>query len=352
VTGGRTHTGTRHLAGQAIAVDDLVDQSAEDRAAVQARVNDILRPAGALARLDELAVWVAGWQRTTNPSIDKPVALIFAGDHGVSADGVSAYPIEVTGAMLEAFNQSKASISAMAAVAGATVHAVDVGVGLPTANIRTDPAMDHERLAASVAAGRAAVAEQVDGGGIDLLIVGEMGIGNTTAAAAISCALLERLPQEVVGIGTGIPSDRLARKVAIVGQAVTRAAAADADITNPSETLRHLGGTEVAAMTGALLEARARSIPVLLDGYVTSAAALVLHSIDPRLTEHIRAGHRSAEPGHRLVLERLGLEPLIELDLRLGEASGAMAALPLVQMACKLVTDVATFTEWFAEPSS
>ena len=315
-------------------------------AAVEARVADILRPAGALARLDELAVWLAGWQNSPTPAVEHPVALIFAGDHGVAADGVSAYPQEVTAAMMEAFESGRASISAMARVVGAEVVAVDVGVARPTGNIRFEPAMDRQRFTASFDAGRSAVGRS----NADLLIIGEMGIGNTTAAAAVCSALLAIPANRTVGPGTGIDPAARANKVAVVDEAVGRAAAADIGRHRPLEVLRHLGGTELVAMAGAIVEARQRSLPMLLDGYVTSASALALYCLDPELTAHLRAGHGSAEPGHRLVLTALGLEPLLDLDFRLGEASGAMAALPLVQMACAVVNEVPTFAEWFAPP--
>ncbi|MGI9594634.1 MAG: nicotinate-nucleotide--dimethylbenzimidazole phosphoribosyltransferase [Acidimicrobiales bacterium] len=343
-------------------LDCLPEPCGRSIAVVAARVADILRPAGALARLDELAVWLAGWQRTTTPSISRPAALIFAGDHGVTADGVSAYPTEVTAAMLEAFRQDRASISAMAKIAGASVDAIDVGVGDPTGNLRIEPAMDRERFEASLRLGRQAV-RRLDA---DLLIIGEMGIGNTTSAAAVTAALLDRSAADVVGSGTGVDRAALANKVRTVDEAVARvreiAADGDGDGDSkdaghddrglPLEILRQLGGTELAAMAGAMVEARRLSLPVLLDGYVTSASALTLHHIDRRLTTHLLAGHRSAEPGHRLVLDALGLEPILDLDFRLGEASGAMAAVPLVKMACTLVNDVPTFAEWFAPPEA
>ncbi len=308
---------------------------------VQARVDDILRPAGALARLDELAVWLAGWQRTTAPAVNRPVAVIFAGDHGVAAEGVSAYPSDVTAHMLAAFRDGKASISAMAAVVGAEVRAVDVGVGRPTANIGVEPAMSPSRFTESFEAGRSAV-EALE---TDLLIVGEMGIGNTTIAAAVCGRLLDRPTADMVGAGTGLQD--LTPKIAVVDAALARTRAEGVTADDPLQTLRHLGGTEVAAMAGAMFEARVRSIPVLLDGYISSAAALVLHRFDPATTGHLRAGHGSAESGHRPVLDAIGLVPLLDLGFRLGEASGAMAAVPLLQMACRLVTDVPTMTEWF-----
>lgn len=338
----------------------------ESRRAVAERVAGILRPAGALARLDDTAVWLAGWQRTTTPSVERPAAIIFAGDHGVAS--LSAYPADVTGAMVEAFEKGQASISAMAAVAGAVVTVVDVGVGAPTADIRIGPAMDSDRFQRSFDRGRESVAALLDDRAVDLLVVGEMGIGNTTAAAAVVCALLGCPADMIVGRGTGVDDGGLARKIAAVSEAVGRfddhrpqeaatgggqpgvrahVAATAGDATTALEAMRHLGGTELAAMAGALVEARCRSLPVMLDGFVVGASAMVVHHLHPEASQHLWAGHRSAERGHSAVLDHLELRPLLDLDLRLGEASGAMAAVPLVRMACALVTDVPTFAEWF-----
>ena len=343
----------------------------ESRHAVAERVADILRPAGALARLDEIAIWLAGWQRTTIPSVERPAAIIFAGDHGVAS--LSAYPPEVTGAMVEAFEKGTASISALAAVAGATVTVIDVGVGEPTADIQLESAMDHGRFQRSLDRGRQAVASITEDRRADLLVVGEMGIGNTTAAAAVICALLDCPAEVIVGRGTGVDDDGLARKTEAVSAAVERFSlvagrrprrGADGralrahvgpsthDAAVALDALRHLGGTELAAMAGALVEARCRSLPVLLDGFVVGASAVVVHHLHPEASRHLWAGHRSAERGHGAVLDHLELRPLLDLDLRLGEASGAMAAVPLVRMACALVTDVPTFAEWFGSDSS
>lgn len=330
---------TEDLARAPFADDDSAQQA-------RSRIDDILRPKGALSRLDDVAEWMAHWQRTPSPSVSAPAAIIFAADHGVVAEGVSAYPQEVTGAMLAAFEASKASVSALATVAGASVIAVDVGVGNPTGNLRVEPALTPERLTDSFNRGRQAVAEIKT----DLLIVGEMGIGNTTAASAVSAALLDVAPDQLVGPGTGVTDDALATKQLVVSDALARIA----EETDPIELLRQVGGAELSAMAGALLEARLRSIPVLLDGFIATAPALVLHAIDPNLVANCWAAHRSAEPGHRLALEHLDLEPLLTLDMALGEASGAMAAVPLVKMACALLTEVPTFAEWFgpAEPPS
>ena len=316
---------------------------AVSRAAAAARIAEILRPAGALQRLDEVAVHLAGWQRTSSPAVVKPAAIIFAADHGVATDGVSAYPAEVTAAMLSAFEASKASVSAMALVVGASVTAIDVGVGRPTGNLRVEPAMDTSRFASAFSEGRRAVSN-VD---CDLLVLGEMGIGNTTAAAAVAAAVFGGDHLRFVGRGTGLDDDGLKAKGEVVGEAVARVGL----LEDPIEILCQLGGAELVAIAGAMVEARMRSIPVVLDGYIASSPALVLHAIDPRFVENAIAGHMSAEPGHALILERLGLAPLLTLDLRLGEASGAMAAVPLVQMACRLLTEVPTFAEWFGTDS-
>ena len=308
--------------------------------AVRARAADILRPAGALARLDELAAWAAEWQRTPSPVVERPAALIFAADHGVAAAGVSKYPIEVTGAMLAAFRSHQSTVTAFAAVAGATVDAVDVGVGRPTGDIRVEPALSAERFDECVAAGRDAV-HALDG---DLLVLGEMGIGNTTAAAAVAAALGGGEPADWVGRGTGVDDDGLARKQAAVQTAVARIAGVD----DPLEVLREVGGAELVAMAGAIVAARLRGLPVLLDGYVVTASALPLFAAAPGALDHCQVGHCSAEPGHRRLVERLGKRPLLDLGMRLGEGSGAMAAVPLVRMACAGITRVPTFTEFFA----
>lgn len=316
-------------------------EDAEARAAVAERAANILRPAGALARLDDLAVWIAAWQRTTTPVIDRPAAVIFAGDHGVVAEGVSAYPADVTAAMVDTFAEGVASVSAIAAVVGATVHVVDVGVGRPTGNLRIEPALTPERFIECFEAGRTAVRE-LDA---ELLVVGEMGIGNTTAAAAVCSALLgDSHPADIfTGPGTGVDATALANKRRVVADGVARLGAD----RHPLSVLCEVGGTELVAMAGAYAEARLRSLPVLLDGYIATAAALALHRLDADFLANARAGHRSSEPGHRAVLDHLELSPLLDLDLRLGEASGALAATPLVQMGCRLVTHVPTFEERF-----
>jgi nicotinate-nucleotide--dimethylbenzimidazole phosphoribosyltransferase len=313
------------------------DHAAGD--AVRARTADILRPAGALARFDDLAAWVAEWQGSSNPSVRKPAALIFAADHGVATAGVSKYPVDVTAAMLAAYRAGKSTVSAFATVAGAAVDAIDVGVGRPTGDIRFESAMSPDRFEEACTAGRIAV-EQLDA---DLLVLGEMGIGNTTAAAAVAAALAGGEVSAWVGRGTGVDDEGLARKRDAVMMAVDRVAGVD----EPLEVLREVGGAELVAVAAAIVAARLRHLPVLLDGYVVTASALPLALSKPGSLDHCSAGHCSAEPGHRHLLERLGMQPVLDLEMRLGEGSGAMAAVPLVAMACAGITDVPTFGEWF-----
>jgi nicotinate-nucleotide--dimethylbenzimidazole phosphoribosyltransferase len=306
-------------------------------AAVAERARQVLRPAGALARLDQLAEWLAAWQGTERPAVRRPAALVFAADHGVAAAGVSAYPAEVTAAMVKALREGVATACVLARQVGATLEVVDVGVGVPTADLARDPALDPTRFRACVQAGRDAVAA-LDA---DLLVLGEMGIGNTTAAAAVTAILLGRSAEESTGRGTGVDDAGLARKRAAVAAARRRVGTA-----TPMEVLRQAGGAELAALAGAALEARLRRLPLVLDGFVVAAAVAPLELLHPGALANAVAGHRSAEPGHQALLERLGLRPLLELDLRLGEASGALAAVPLLRLAAAAVTEVATFADW------
>jgi nicotinate-nucleotide--dimethylbenzimidazole phosphoribosyltransferase len=306
-------------------------------AAVAERAERVLRPAGALARLDELAEWLAAWQGTERPAVRRPAALVFAADHGVAASGVSAYPAEVTAAMVKALREGAATACVLARHVGATLEVVDVGVGVPTGDLSREPALDPGRFRACVQAGRDAVAA-LDA---DLLVLGEMGIGNTTAAAAVTAILLGRSAEATTGRGTGVDDAGLARKRAAVEAARHRVGTA-----TPMEALRQAGGAELAALAGAALEARLRRLPLVLDGFVVTAAVAPLALLHPGALANAVAGHRSAEPGHQALLDRLGLRPLLELDLRLGEASGALAAVPLLRLAAAAVTEVATFDDW------
>ena len=306
------------------------------RRAVTARAGNVLRPEGALARLDEVAAWLAAWQRTSTPVVLRPALVVFVADHGVTVEGVSAYPAAVTASVLDALRRGIATAPVLAAEVGATVSVVDAGVGRPTGNIAVEPAMDEARFAASFERGRAAVRD-LD---TDLLVLGEMGIGNTTAAAALAAALFGRTPEDWTGRGTGVDDATLARKVEVVARASRRVAGAA-----PLTALRELAGSEMVALAGAVVEARARSLPVVLDGFVVTSAVAALEAARPGALDHCIAGHRSPEPGHSLLLEKLGMQPLLDLGMRLGEGSGALAAVPLIRMAAKAVTDVATFEE-------
>jgi nicotinate-nucleotide--dimethylbenzimidazole phosphoribosyltransferase len=307
-------------------------------AAVRSRADQVLRPLGALSRLDEIAVWLAGWQRTTSPDVDPVHCIVFAADHGVAEAGVSAYPSEVTASMLGAFRAGVATANAMCSTLGVRLAVIDVGVGRPTGDITREPAMDEERFDEAWMAGRHAVSALETPG---LLVLGEMGIGNTTAAAAVCTGVFGGNAELWTGRGTGVDDTGLERKVAAVETASRRIQG-----LAPMEVLREAGGTELVAIAGAVVEARLRSIPVVLDGFVVGAACAAIEAARPGILQHTIAGHCSAEPGHRLLLENLGMEPILDLGLRLGEASGALAAVPLVQLAAHAVTDVATFEEW------
>lgn len=307
------------------------------RAQIRDRAARVLRPAGAFARLDEAAAWLGAWQGTTRPAIERPALVVFVGDHGVAAEGVSAYPAEVTVAMLAALRQGVATANALAAEVGASVEVVDAGAGAPTANIARAPAMDPDRFAARFELGRATVRRLE----ADVLVVGEMGIGNTTAAAAVSAALFGLTAEDWTGRGTGVDDVTLRRKTEVV-----RFARGRAGECGPLEVLRRLGGTEMAAIAGAVLEARLRRLPVVLDGFVVTASVAPLELARPGALDHCIAGHRSPEPGHSLLLEKLDKAPLLDLGLRLGEGTGALAAVPLLRLATRAVTEVATFDEW------
>lgn len=325
--------------------DALADLPRPDAAAADAvaeRSRSVLRPAGALQRLDDVAVHVAAWQGSTQPAVRRPTVLVFAGDHGVTRAGVSAYPGEVTAAMLAAVRAGRATINAMARVVGADLEVHDVGVGAPTGDIRVEAALSPGRFD-EIARLAADAVDDVVARGADLLVVGELGIGNTTVSAALPAALLGGDVAAWVGRGTGVDNDGLARKRAAVAAAVDRVGAFD----DPIEAMRELGGSELTAMAAAVLRARHHRLPVVLDGYVATAAVLPLHLAVPGALDHCLVGHASAEPGHRRILDRLGVEPLLDLGLRLGEGSGALAAVPLVQIACACVTEVPTFDEWF-----
>jgi nicotinate-nucleotide--dimethylbenzimidazole phosphoribosyltransferase len=302
--------------------------------AAQARQNRLTKPRGALGRLEAIAVWLAGWQRREVPCLERPHIAIFVGWHGIAAKGVSAYPAEVTGQMLANFRAGGAAINQLARSVGATLEVLPVFEGRPTRPFDEAPAMSGEACRAAVAIGRASLPATAD-----LLVVGEMGIANTSSAAAIAAMLHDEPGERWAGPGTGLAAEGVARKAALID----RARALHGRVQSPAAVLRCVGGHEIAAMAGAILEARLRAVPVLLDGFVATAAAAVLHRIDPAWTDHCLAGHRSAEPGHAALLDRLGLEPLLALGMRLGEGTGAALAIPLVRAALACHAGMASF---------
>ena len=306
-------------------------------AAAAAREGRLTKPAGALGRLEELAAWLAAWQGRHPPRIERPHAAVFAGNHGIAAQGVSAYPTEVTRQMVANFIEGGAAVNQLCAVADVGLRVYEMGLEEPTRDFSEAPAMDETDCAKAMAYGMMAVED-----GIDVLALGEMGIANTTSAAAICLALFGGAAPDWVGRGTGIDDAALARKTQVVEAAVAKHRAAMSD---PLEVLCHLGGFELAAILGAVMAARLARTPVLLDGYACTAAAAVLHALDGHALDHCLVAHASVEPGHRRLLERIEKRPLFDFDMRLGEASGAVLAVPLLKAACACHAGMATFEE-------
>ena len=297
----------------------------------------LTKPAGALGRLEEIARWVCLWQGRHPPQVDHARICVFAGNHGVAARGVSAYPSDVTAQMVANFIAGGAAVNQLAALADADLRVYEMALDQPTADFTQGPAMSETECARAITYGMMAVED-----GIELLAVGEMGIANTTAAAAICHALQGGEAADWTGPGTGVEGAALAAKIAAVRAGV---AANQAALTDPLHVLRCLGGQEIAAIAGAVIAARVARVPVLLDGYTCSAAAAVLHAIDPSLLDHCLLAHLSAEPAHRDLAQQLGKRPLLDLDMRLGEASGAALAINIVRAAVACHTGMATFEE-------
>ena len=288
-----------------------------------------------MGRLEEITDWLAAWRGVTPPKVARPVVALYAGAHGVAARGVSAFRPSAGRQALELIAAGGAPISQMAAFHGAGLEVFDLAIDRPVADSVDKAAMSARECAATMAFGMEALAKQPD-----LLILGEVGAGNTTAAAAIAHGLYGGDAEDWTGRGGGIDDDTLALKVQTVRAAVVRAKSDGAD--SPLEILRQVGGREIAAIVGAILAARIQKVPVLLDGYGVGAAAAVLHAMDPTALDHCMAGHVSAEPGHRLLLQRIGKVPLLDLGLYLGAATGAAAALGLVRLACDVHQGSAT----------
>lgn len=304
-------------------------------AAVRARDAQLTKPAGSLGRLEGLVEFLARWQHRANPRLDNPMVTIFAGNHGVTDQGVSAFPREVTAQMVANFTNGGAAISQICALHEINLRVFELALEQPTGDITLEPALDDKMCAATIAYGMEAVA-----GRPDLICLGEMGIGNTTIAAALYAATFGGKGGDWVGRGTGVDDAGLARKAAAVDRALARHAG---ELDHPLKILARLGGREIAAMLGALIAARHQKVPVIIDGYVATAAAAIAHAINPAAINHCLFAHVSAEGAHAEVLSRMGQSGLLDLGLRLGEGSGAALAAVLAKTALHLHTNMATF---------
>jgi nicotinate-nucleotide--dimethylbenzimidazole phosphoribosyltransferase len=350
------------VAELAAVVGQIGPLDAAAMASAAAHLNRLTKPPGSLGRLEELVITVAGITGRADAPVTRRAVVVAAGDHGVTRQGVSAYPSAVTAQMVANFVAGGAAINVLADAAGASVIVVDVGVALPipgvrrhrrrggrlvrarvadgTADMTQGPAMSRAHVCRAIGVGLGLVEELRSDGGLDVLGVGEMGIGNTTSASALVAALTGEPVERVTGRGTGIDEEARARKVAMIERAL---AVNRPDPGDPLGVLAAVGGLEIATLVGLILGAAAARIPVVLDGFITGAAALVGAALQPALPRRLIAAHRSAEPGHAIVLERLGLRPYLELDLRLGEGSGAALAIGLLVNACRIRDEMATF---------
>lgn len=318
------------------ALAEMPGVDAPSIAAAQAHDSQLTKPPGALGRLEDLAFWYRGWRGGPLAEITAPQVIVFAGNHGVTAQGVSAFPAEVTAQMVLNFQHGGAAINQLARINGATLDVVALDLDRPTQDFTTAPAMDDDELLQALQTGWDAVDTAAD-----LLVVGEMGIGNTTSAAALVCALLGGDASDWTGRGTGVDDAGLQLKTSVVARAV----ALHKGHGDGLEMLRRLGGRELAAMAGAMARARSLRIPVILDGFICSAAALALAKTEDGALDHAVAGHLSAEDAHGRVLQAMGKEPLLQLGLRLGEASGAALAIAVLKGAMACHAGMATFEQ-------
>ena len=303
------------------------------------RQTELTKPAGSLGRLEEIAEWLAAWQGRAQPRVERPRIAVFAGTHGVAARGVSAYPPEVTQQMVKNFLNGGAAINQLAATIDADLRIYELDLDHPTADFTQGPAMDEARAANAMAYGMMAAEP-----GIDVLCLGEMGIANTTTAATLCAALFGGKAADWAGPGTGVAGKALEHKTAVIDEALTHHKAAIAR-RDPLELLAAVGGEEFAAITGAIVAARMGRIPVLLDGYACTAAAAVLWAVDRHALDHCLVAHRSAEPGHDRLLKAIDKAPLFDLGMRLGEASAAAVAVPILKAAAACHNGMATFAE-------
>ncbi|WP_299985667.1 nicotinate-nucleotide--dimethylbenzimidazole phosphoribosyltransferase [uncultured Ruegeria sp.] len=318
--------------------DALTGATGPDTSAAQGaeeRNGQLTKPPGALGRLEDLAIWYAGWRGDARPQIRAPQVIVFAGNHGVTAQGVSAFPPEVTVQMVMNFEHGGAAINQLAKAAGAKMDVHALELDRPTADFTQGPAMSEEELLQALRTGWQAVDPKAD-----LLVVGEMGIGNTTPAAAIACALFGGVAADWTGRGTGVDDAGLANKTRVAAEGVALHGQGDG-----LHVLRCLGGREIAAMAGAIAAARVLRIPVILDGFICTAAAACLAQVSDSALDHAVAGHQSAEGAHAAMLGKLGKEPLLSLGLRLGEGSGGALAINILKSAVACHSGMATFAE-------
>jgi nicotinate-nucleotide--dimethylbenzimidazole phosphoribosyltransferase len=315
------------------------DQAARTKAL--AREPMLTKPAGALGRLEDLAAWLATWQGQHPGTVEAPHCVVFAGNHGVAAQGVSAYPPEVTVQMVANFQANGAAINQLCRANGIVLSVVALDLDHPTSDFTQAPAMDEAAFVAAFGAGLRAAAKAAEAGG-DVLCLGEMGIGNTTAAAAVCHALFGGTASGWTGPGTGVEGEALSNKARVVAQGVAlhKSAARDA-----LDLLRRLGGRELVAIAGAVVGARLNRMVVVLDGFICTASAAPLEALVPGALDHCVVAHKSQEPGHALLFAHLKKEPLLDLGLRLGEASGAATAVPILRAAAACHAGMATFTQ-------
>ncbi len=316
-------------------IAQLPGPDGEAEAATRAREAVLVKPPGALGRLEEIAAWMARWQGKAPPQVTRPLVAIFAGSHGVAERGVSAYPASVNRQMVETFAAGGAAINQICAAQDIGLKVFDLALDMPTGDIAAEAALEEKDCAATIAYGMEAVA-----GGTDLLCLGEMGIANTTVAAALSAGLFGGEAADWIGPGTGVDGDGLQRKRAAVEAALKTHAG---HLDDPLEALRRLGGREFAGCVGSILAARFQRVPVILDGFPVTAAAGVLHRMEPRAVDHCLLGHLSSEPGHARLAEAMGMEPLLDMRMRLGEGSGAALAAGVVKAAVATHAGMATF---------
>jgi nicotinate-nucleotide--dimethylbenzimidazole phosphoribosyltransferase len=329
-----------------------------DRTAIEqatARQLQLTKPTGSLGRLEAIAIQMAGITGEVLPIVPLKAVVVMAADHGVTAEGVSAYPAAVTPQMVSNFLHGGAAINALSRQAGAEVLVVDIGVAaelthphllsrkvrMGTANMAHGPAMTREEALQATAVGIEAL-ESLAKRGVDLLAIGEMGIGNTTAASAITASLTGVSVELVTGRGTGLNDEQLAHKVHVIKRALIRN---KPDANDPIDVLTKVGGLEIAGLVGVIIAAAARRVPVILDGFISGAAALVAFGLNPAVRDYLFAGHVSVERGHQVILEKMGLSPLLDLELRLGEGTGAVLAMHIIEAALRTHGEMATFAE-------